>query len=254
MNPYRLFVMVAVRAAVLAFRKMSPGAKLLWLYLADTSYIKGFDWHSQANMAIALGISHRQLKRHLARLVKLKLVHIHHHEGKQNRTWLLYHPLFASCSPMGGDTSGLAAGSDMSQALGQIWPTQRIVRRKEDQTRSGDASRVPTSGGAVARNGQKTRPPESPNGSSNQVPITDRLSTPQVFLNQLPGWYSLNETERRNRADGIYRLVAEITHYQKYLDDEDASIGRQARIEVAARMRELEKSGVLNTPNSRRRR
>ncbi len=247
-NPLRLFVSGSAHRAIAQEKKLSAAGKWVWVVLADQCYAKGYDWHSEQNLAELAGMSRRQFQRHLRRLKKLHLVHIETELGRSNRTWLLFHPLFALCQPLTPVTSDVPPTTETSQGV-------RQKRRTHEQDHEQDASRgtrtfveATSYSGVVDLRDGKTVNGSGHEEGSPEVPITDRASTPRIRLERTPGWYSLTDTEKRNRFEQIDRLAREMDYFWEHLESPDKNIRRQARREVDRRLAQLIARGAVERP------
>lgn len=272
-NPFRLFVSGSVIRTIARFPKLGAGQKLVWLVLADQCLRSDYDWHSHRELAEICGISPRQFRRHLARLRKLKLVHVAADLGKSDHTWLLYHSAFAFCTPLTQVTSDLGGRSEVSYGVGQKRPTHGL---NMDSTWTSDgATRLKaTSGGrALPPNGRRVGE-DSPARESTARDFreqVDRLQNPPpdertentpsgdaepgeslvVVKDARAFWYSLEPTAKRNRFEQAARVHDRIQHFRNYLKDPHAEIARQAEHEISRALDELRRLGFTLHTNGK---
>ena len=266
----RVFGSGQVIRAIAAAPKLGPGQKLVFLLLADQCFNKGYDWHTQRELAVFCGMSARQFRRHLARLRKLRFVHVAPEIGKQDTTWCLYHPVFANCSPLPQDRSVLGGRSEVSDGVGQNWPTHEFNMNSgmtsDSATRlNATSSRVPLApnrriDGENAR-ARKTPAPhfrERVDRPLSDPPETVELSTPNgdpvrgeslvVVREARAFWYALEPVAKRNRFEQAHRVYDRIQHFRSYLKDPHAEICRQAKHEITRALDELRGLGfTLNS-------
>lgn len=244
-NPYRLFRSYTVHQTILAHPKLPAGAKLVLLILCDQVYGSGFDKHKHANLAPMVGLSVRQLERHLKRLRKLKLVHVEQELGRQNFHWLLWHPLFASCSPLPLDTSDGPPQTQMSEGVRRRGRTHRNSSEELNYYRQGDFNQSTFPSGAVVPNGQ-TKGEDSwpagslPDGADNGETVNLTLD-PQAAKN----FRYLPQSAKRAITIEAENLNQEIQHYRQYVNDPDHSIAHQARHEIERRLHQLGELGFI---------
>lgn len=260
-NPYALFEGWSIRKAIAGAPKLRPGAKLVWLILADQVYSSDYDSHSERNLSELCALSARQFRRHLRTLGKAKLVHVAPDIGRQNYTWLLYHPLFAACSPLPPVRNVLGVRSEMSGGSGHNWPTQRNDQRNYQRSASADNRNATSSRGVVERNGRRNGeeprsreplPADTDNGEfvdSASPPFERTGDTPSG--DATPGdslalkrdarsfWFSLSTIEKRNRQDLARRVADRIHDLRQMAKHKDAEIARQARHEITRSLDEL---------------
>jgi hypothetical protein len=242
-NPMRLFVPYSVVRAIAATSKMGLGTKLVLLVLADQCRLKGWDWHSQANLAELLGISSRQLRRHLEHLKKLKLIHVEAELGRSDHTWLLYHSLFASCSPWTPVANVLPPRTEVSGGVGHFSPTHGKDHGKDALTDGIGFSPATSSRGAPAPNGEdKAKTPGNgkglPSDADNGYPVSL-----QVKPDARQFFYSLTAPEKRARYERAGKLLDEIAYFNEHRKAPEHTISQQAKREISRRRRDLSDLG-----------
>jgi hypothetical protein len=260
-NPYALFEGWSIRKAIAGAPKLRAGAKLVWLILADQVYSSDYDSHSERTLATLVSVSVRQFRRYLRALGKAKLVHVAPDIGRQNYTWLLWHPLFAYCSPLPPVRSVRGVRTEVSVGSGQEWPTQRNVQRNYQRMGSADdrngTSNRTTPDWNGGREGEILESaPEGPplaitsSRSTRVRPSSERTrNTPSsdaaqsetiaVAKDARAFWYALEPAVKRNRWEQAARAHGRITHFRQFLKDSDAVIQRQAQYEMASALAEL---------------
>ena len=209
----------------------------------EATYGRLFPYYAEL---CALSVS--QLKRHLRRLKKLHLVHVATDLGSSNRTWLLFHPLFAFCQPLPQVTSDLPPSSEVTYGVGQNRATQRRVQRKDAERGSATFAEATSYSGVPAVRGEQKVNGEDHGEDSPEGPITDSPFTPRVNVQRTPGWYSLSDVEKRNRFEQIDRLSRELEYFAEHLENPDKNIRRQARHEVERRLGQLIARGAVERP------
>ncbi len=242
-NPMRLFVPASVMRSIAASRKMGLGTKMVLLLLADQCRLKGYDWHTHASLAELLGISRRQLERHLAHLKKLRLIHVETRLGRSDHTWLLYHSLFASCSPWTPVTSDVPPTSQMSEGVRRNSHTHGVVHGVDAWMDGVGLSQATSSRGAVAPNGEnKAKTPSNgkplPEGADNGYPVTLQVKPDAARF-----FYSLTAHEKRRRYDRAGQILDEIAYFEKHRSDPERAIQHQAEREIGRRRRDLSELG-----------
>lgn len=246
--------MWSARRAIMSWPHLHPGAKLVWLILADEVYSSNFDRKSQASLARLAGLSLRQFRRHLAALVKAKLVGFRPDLGRQNYTWLLYADLFASCSPRTPVNSVLGGRTEMTGGVGHKRPTQRNYQRTYQRNGAPFGRSDPT-GSQEPSNGRRKDTafpqsfPQSENGAEKIPPGTLRV-TRQAY----PFFTTLNKHEQRARYADAQRCVDQIRHLEEAERDPDPKIQRAAAGELKAWRAQLSTLGFYITPDERTRR
>lgn len=270
-NPYRDFSPYTVRRELLRSTKMRPGAKVLWLVLAQQCWKYGHDWNEQSSLAEKCGLSRRQVERHLAALQKLRLIHVEPTLGRANRTWMLYHPLFAGCSPSAPVTSDVppttlvtdtydTSGSHniySNRALNP-WGTLGIykgtssrgaVAQKGGEKAKGNGNGKAMAAGSDNEYSVQAAPPnhvsfsgEGPNPSGTQRP-------PLLKANARRSWNTLEKRAQEIRYERACQLAGRIQYLRQHLNSPDAGIGRAARVQEAQASRELSEAGFY-LPNN----
>jgi DNA-binding transcriptional ArsR family regulator len=248
-NPLRLFVPYSVTRAIAASRKMGLGTKLVLIVLTDQCRLKGYDYHTHANLAEMLALSRRQLERHLAHLKKLKLIHVEAELGRPDYTWLLYHPLFASCSPWTPVTSDVPPTTQTTEGVRRNSHTHGKDHGKDALTDAIGLRQGTSYRGDHAQNGENKAKTPANGNPSGKLPITDRAFTLQVKPDHRQFFYSLTAHEKRRRYDAAGRLLDELAYFEKHRSDADHAIKNQAEIEIGRRRRDLSDLGFwLATP------
>lgn len=231
-NPYEVFVYGEVLRKVLRFGGLNDGQKTLWILLADQCQKRGFDTHSQTELAAMLAWKIRKLKRNIRELKKLKLVHVEWNLGEPARTWLLFHPVFALCSPRGSVKN--------DPTLGQIWPKGSVkngpnmdlphgsFHGRGDTTFVVGTSNRGTSDAGAEDKANKQEPKNTP----QRQPITNRVETLQVSAEAKSFWFALPPREKQIRLERAAVAAERVTHYQQYIEHTDHTIAGQARREV----------------------
>jgi hypothetical protein len=244
-RPYKLFELSSVRGVVLASKLLRPGAKVVWMLLADQCASSGYDRHTQVNLAEHAGMSLTQFRHHLGRLVKLNLVHIEPELGRQNFTWLLYHPMFAFCSPYTPSETRVRDPRKPDEGILGNPITQRNYQRNY-QRRGPQTVDVGTSnrGSSDANSEEETKAwrTQKTNGS---FPITNRVSTLPVSAEAKTFWFSLSPLEKQKRQE-LGAIAAErVAYYRRYINETDRTIAGQARREVKRYLSELRSYGFF---------
>lgn len=246
-NPYRSYYEPSVRRVVLADRKLRPGAKVVWLMLADECRGDGHVEQSQANLAARIGLSVDQFQRHLRQLIKRHLVHVEPELGRQNFHWLLWQPIFAYCSPYTPRGSAVGGTAEVRQDL----PQKRGTHNKESfllpyigsvSPSKATSYRVP-----VDRNGEEEGKILSPENGAPGLPITGTNSTLQIKPDFRSFWYAFSPTEKRQRHAQCSRIAERVAHFRGYLHHPDAGVARQARHELNRCLAELSALGFYLT-------
>lgn len=273
-NPVRAFGSGQVIRAIAAAPKLGPGQKLVLIVLADQCFNKGYDWHMQRELAAMCGISSRQFRRHLARLRKLRFVHVAPELGKQDTTWCLYHPVFANCSPLPPDRSVLGGRTEVSEGVGQKRPPHEFnmnsIMNREGATRlKATSSSVPVEPNGRME-GENPEPAETPardfreridrsldaptdEGVSKSPPRSDDGAESLVVAKDARAfWYALEPGAKRNRLDQATRVHDRIRYFRNYLQDPHADIQRQAKHEITRALAELRGYGfTLHTTGAK---
>jgi hypothetical protein len=231
-NPYKQFVYGEVLRQVLSCGMLTDSQAKLWILLADQCLGHGFDRHSQTRLAAMLAWKPRKLRRHLRELKKLNLVHVEWNLGAPSRTWLLFHPLFALCSPVGQVKNDLR--------VGQIWPKGQVKNDHNMDLPHGslhgsnhESSNVGTSNSASSA----ARGDDLANGNGWRkagfaVPITNRLETLAVSPTAKAFWFGLSPLEKKHRRELAEAAAAKVHHYRQYINDSNHEVAGQARHEV----------------------
>ena len=247
-NPYNLFEGWSVRHAITSAKKLRPGAKLVWLILADEVYASGYDRKTQTSLAWLAGLSVDQLQRHLKRLVKAKLVHVEYSLGAQNFHWLLYSDLFANCSPLPPRNNAVAPPAEVRQGVPQKRGTQRNYQRNFQRSNGVDVNKATSYRGSPDANGRKHGEDEDAENTDAQAPITNRALTLAVKPEASAFWYGLSAHAKRNRQAQAASEREQIDHYSQYLKHPDPKIAHQARHEVNRHMAALSQLGFYLKP------
>jgi hypothetical protein len=244
-NPYVLFVYGDVLREVLRFGKLKAGDKLLWILLADQCQKRGTDKHSQSSLAVMLGMSPRQLRRHMQRLKKLKMVHVEWALGMPARTWLLYHPVFALCSPRGTDKNVLTLGQERPKGWDRNGHNMDLPHGSLHGI--GDTTfDVGTSNRGTSEARAEEKPKIEPAKLRDApVPITNRVSTLSVSEEAKAFWYSLSPLEKQKRSELAAAAAERVAYYRQYLNETDPTIASTARREVKRYLGELRGFGFF---------
>jgi hypothetical protein len=272
-NPMRQFGSGQVIREIAAVKKMGPGQKLVFLLLADQCFNKGYDWHSQRELAAMCGMSARQFRRHLARLRKLRFVHVAPEIGKQDTTWCLYHPVFANCSPLPQDRSVLGVRSEVTEGVGQNWPTHEFSMNSSMTSDSATRLKATSGRGPVEQNGRrfgedpqprgstppdfryrrvrKPEPPSDERSENTRSGDADRGESLVVVKDAKAFWYSLEPVAKQHRFEQAARVADRIQHFRKYLKDPHADIARQAQHEITGALAELRGLGFTLHSNGK---
>lgn len=271
-NPYRLFAGWSIRKAIATHPKLRPGAKLVWLVLADQCHEVGYDRHSQSSLAELVGLSVDRLQVYLDRLKRNHLIHVEHELGKQNFTWLLYHPLFALCSPLTHRETAVGGTAEPRQGVPRNRGTQRNYSEEFIRGDGGTEVLPSSSGRAGTANGRRAgevpSPSETPGESFRERRVSQPAfasngvepATPEQGLPSTPAltvrpdasrfWYALTPNEKRSRLSRGTSILQELAHFAGYLADPSRDIQRQARHEIARRKVELSELGFYLKPNT----
>lgn len=273
-NPIRAFGSGQVIRAIAGAPKLGQGQKLVLIVLADQCFNKGYDWHTQRELAAFCAISSRQFRRHLARLRKLRFVHVAPELGKQDTTWCLYHPAFANCSPLPPDRSVLGGRTEVSEGVGQKWPPHEFnmnsIMNRESATRlKATSSSVP-----VEQNGRMEgenlepgesdaenfryridcKPSPAPSEGSHALTAAAAADGESLVVarDARAFWYALEPGAKRNRLDQATRVHDRIRYFRNYLKDPHAEIQRQAKHEISRALDELRGYGfTLHTTGAK---
>ncbi len=264
-NPYKLYQSYSVAHELGRFKKLRPAAKWVWHILATECYSSGYDRHAQASLAFYAGLSVDQFQYHLARLKKLRLVHVEAELGRENWHWLLYHPLFASCSLLTPGKTPVGVPQNSGTYLPENSGTQSTYKSTyRDMGTPGiyDVTSIVVppaqNGGEKAKvngNGKNlaaisdneyavhSAPPNScnQNGESTNPSGTQKL--PLLKANARRSWNTLEKRAQEIRFERACELAGRINYLRQHLNSPDASIGRQARMQEAQAMRELSDAG-----------
>jgi hypothetical protein len=244
-NPYKLFVYGEVLRKIAMLPDLTDSGYKLWTLLADQVQKTGSDTHSQANLAIMCRWDERKFRRIMRELKDLKLVHVEWHFGRQSETWLIYHPVFALCSPL--------IRTNLSAELGQIYPrsTDKNVLHMDllhgDLHGRGDTTfNVGTSNGgtseAPAEDKANNQPPKNFKAA---VPITNRVTTLSVLPEARSFFSSLSSAELKIRYANGERSAERVAYYRQYINETDRTIASQARREVKRYLDEVRALGFF---------
>jgi hypothetical protein len=244
-NPYELFVYGEVLRVVLQCGNLNDGQKALWILLADQCQRRGYDKHSQARLAAMLSWNTRKFRRNIRVLKKLKLVHVEWNLGMPARTWLLYHPLFALCSPLGRDNSVLTLGQNSPKGKDKNVPNMDLLHGSM-HGRGDTTFNVGTSNGGTSEARAEEKPKIEPAKSRGApVPITNRVSTLSVSEEAKSFWYSLSPLEKQKRSELAAAAAERVAYYRQYLNETDPTISSTARREVKRYLGELRGFGFF---------
>jgi hypothetical protein len=244
-NPYKLFVYGEVLRAMAAFSELSDSGYRLWTVLADQVQNNGIDTHSHTKLAGMVRWDDRKFRRIIRELKNLKLVHVEWNFGRPARTWLLYHPVFALCSPL--------IRTNLSSDTGQIYPLteDKFVHNMDlphgslhgrgDTTFNVGTSNRGTSE-AQAEDKAKTPPPKNDQAA---VPITNRVSTLSVLPEARSFFSSLSSAELKIRYANGDRAKERVAYYRQYINETDRTIAGQARKEVHRWLSEVRSLGFF---------
>ncbi len=250
MNPYKLLVGFEARRSILAFRKLGQGGKNLWLLLADECFSSGHDRQTQEQLAGKLGVTTRQLRRYLVRLKKHHLVHVEPQLGRQDFHWLLFHSVFAGCSPLTPDNSVLRVRTETSGGSGQERPPQRNYQRNYQRSGRGTGAVGTSNEGSRADLGEELAKNGAKGENHGELPITESSSPLRVSKEAKAFWFSLTPFEKSRRFSLAERVADRIDHYRQYLSDTHPEIVRQARHEIERHSNELRSLGFfVQSPN-----
>lgn len=251
-NPYALLEGWSVRKAIAGYPKLRPAAKFLYMFLADQVYTSDYDSHSQRTLADFVGLSVDQFQYHLARLAKHGFVKVAHDIGRQNYLWLLWHPVFAGCSPLTGRRTPVGGTGELRQGVPENSGTQRNYQRNYQRSASGDSRNGTSSRGSVEQTGEEEAKRWDDGENRPELPITESSETLTRRRDFASFWYSLSPVEKRNRAEAACRVHDRIQHLRTYLNGRDANAARQARQDIAASLAELAGLGFTLHTNGRK--
>ena len=244
-NPYRVFVYGEVLREVLRFGALNDGQKNLWILLADQCQRRGTSLKSQGRLAAMLGWNPRKLRRNIRVLKKLKLVHVEWNLGEPARTWLLYHPLFALCSPLGTDTSVLPLGQNVSPDRVKTVPNMDLphgsIHGRGDTTFNVGTSNRGTSEARAEEMAKR----QTKKNHDAALPITNRVETISVSADFKSHWYSLTPREKQIRWENAARAAEHVAHYRQYINEKDRTISGAARHQVQRFLREVRALGFF---------
>jgi hypothetical protein len=269
-NPYRLFQPWSVVKAIAGAPKLRPGAKFMWLVLADQCFSSGYDMKSQASQAAYMGLSVDQIQYHLAHLVKAKLVHVEPCLGRQNYVWLLYQPLFAFCSPLTHRKTPVRGAGEFRQGVPEnsgthnlyseslisipgvpeLLPTSRSSGVAGNGRRKGENPAVPENPKPDFRERRDGQPAFAPNGGELErilSGVTARAArvAPTKQLSQ--AWKRWTPHDRQRRFEQACRIHGRILDFEQHLKNPHHDIARQARHEINRSMAELAELGFYLT-------
>jgi hypothetical protein len=244
-NPYYLLVRGEFNRAVMASPDLTDASAKLLLLLADQCERLGYDTHSQDNLAPLCGWKPRKLRRHIAELKTAGLIDVICPDGKHTFTAFLYHPLFANCS--------LYDRSKIAYQVGQKWPTRSAKFGLHMDLPHGSNHGIGNSTSNVGRgivNASEARAEvesqnQTPKKPSFQIPITNRVSTPQVLPDFKAHWYKLSPLEKTRHMERVARAVAYIEDRRQHIESPDKSIKSCARREVKKYLDELRALGFF---------
>jgi DNA-binding transcriptional ArsR family regulator len=249
-NPNRLFKGRSAREKILSFPKLAPGAKLVWLMLADKVYLRGYTEHTERELAGFVSLSRRQFGRHLRKLKKLHLVHSEPNIGSSNLTWLLFHSLFAFCTPLPSRISDVGVPADVREDSPHMWRGNNRVLRKLQGTGPATFAVGTSNGGSSDDPGEEWANPSAEAQAGREVPITERSSPLRVSKDARAFWYSLSPHEKGRRFSLAEAAAERVLHFRQYVDNPDRNISHQARHEVERYANELRSLGFyLTSPN-----
>jgi hypothetical protein len=244
-NPYKVFVYGEVLREILRFGGLNDGQKNLWILLADQCQSRGTSWRSQSRLAAMLGWNPRKLRRNIRVLKKLKLVHVEWNLGEAARTWLLYHPLFALCSPLGTDTYDLTLGQKVSQDRDKTVPNMDLpngsIHGRGDTTFDVGTSNRGTSEARAEEMAKR----QAKKNRDAALPITNRVETISVSADFKSHWYSLPLREKQIRWENAARAAEHVAHYRQYINEKDRTIAGSARRQVDRYLSEVRSLGFF---------
>jgi hypothetical protein len=86
---------------------------------------------------------------------------------------------------------------------------------------------------------------QAPKKPSFQVPITNRVSTPQVLPDFRANWYKFSQAEKDIRMAQVERARDLVLHNRQHIDNPDTSIAACAKRLVKRHSDELRKLGFF---------
>ena len=244
-NPYYVLVRGEFNRAVMSSQDLDDSQAKLLLLLADQCEKLGYDTHSQDKLAPMCGWKPRKLRRHIAELKKAGLIDVICPDGKNTFTAILYRPLFANCS--------LYDRSKLAYQVGQKWPTRSAKFGLHMDLPHGSLHGLGNSTFNVGRSIVETSKARAADEAQNhtpkkprfQVPITNRVFTPQVLPDFKAHWFKLSPLEKSRHMERVARAVAYVEDRRQHIDSPDKSIKSCARREVTKYLNELRELGFF---------
>lgn len=272
-NPNALFEAWSIRQAIARYSKLRASTKYVYFMLVDQVYVSDYDWNCQAELAGRCGLSVDQFQRHLGKLVKLRLVHVAHDIGKQNYIWLLWHPVFAGCSPLTHRTSAVGGTADVRQGVPHSSGTQRNYQRNYRGTGGATLDNATSSRGALPSDGRREGEespaweplaaathdgyfvdPHAPPPGLDEYTRAGDAGKPESLVVKRDArsfWYSFSPIEKRNRLERASSVHERVIYFRQFLQDPHADIQRQARTEVNRALAELGSMGFTLHSNGK---
>src|SRR5690242_2559257 len=244
-NPLQTFTRSSLIEALGAYPKLSASAKWVWWVLADQCAFRNTARNSQRTLARLAGVSMDQVHRHLARLVKRKLVAVGRDLGRVNRTWCLLHPLFANCSLLPSCKNAVGGTAHLPGVLPHIVSTHSSSLGSSLTGGSVSQHKATSYGGSVAANGSNhPRKPSSENGNG-AVPITGTESPfPLKWDHRFPK-NQFTPKQMELRTSMVMPLAEQAAHYRKHLNNPDHTIAYTARRELTRCLAQLSQYGIF---------
>ena len=273
-RPYKLFEVWSVRGRILKSKKLRSGCKVVWVMLADECASSGHDRQSQVSLAEKAGMSLTQFRHHLGRLVKAKLVHVEPELGRVNYTWLLYHSIFAGCSPLTPSETRWGGPRESDEGVLGNPITQRNYQRNYQRTGGSSVEKGTSYRGELPRDGRRQgedsparegtnpdfrerrdrQPSFAPREGEPATPTANTLEGEELVVarDARAFWYQLSPAEKRNRQESAAAVADRIIHFRQYLKDPHAEIVRQAEHEITRALAELRGYGFTLHTNGKR--
>lgn len=152
-NPWKLFVGSMVPSWLMLRVELSPGAKLCYARLCQYAGKHGVAFPLQDDLAEALGVSSRQVKRYMRELVSIRvqgvacpLIRVARvHRRRANRVTFVLHPWMALDAPIDQISAQRGEGTDMSPLVGTdpSPPMEKEKRFTRENQKAGGAARRP---------------------------------------------------------------------------------------------------------------
>ena len=251
-NPYRLFYSFSLHQALSRCRKISASARWVWATIAAQVYEDGLTKRPEAEMAWRCGLSVAQYRRHLGALEHAKLLHREMRQGYTSYVWLRFHNIFASCSPNGTRTSERTPRAELSgPPLTSERPLVDPLGRSNGRGAVNQHKATSSSGWREAKGRFLPENEGKANGTGGR-PITDKPFTLRLDSALERSFRTWSPKSREIRLSQIQQVFEQVEHFQRYTDDHNPQIQRQARHELKRSLVELTTLGGLAFAGQRR--